>query len=383
MVGVCYMSDKVLVITDGGRNIAFKKMITFYELELLDLVEFNFRKENGYSLIIIDTVNEEKSISVGNICRLESSWIPILILVDSKTSLKEEFKYVKNIKGTGTIKLVRWKKKYPYELMDNIQNLMNPSYPVTPNNIAIIIPIYNEEARFNYIYDFITKLKILLQNGLANASIYFLNDGSTDNTEKLVDLLMDNYSKGVEWIDDKASISYYKLNYNTRKAGTYIESLSSIRASIVIFVDADDSFEIEDIAKMINILSFGYYDIVIGTKDLSAENRTVKRKIVSFFKRVLTKSFLPEGVTDSQTGLKAINWDCAKYILPYLHENMQLAIDLEMMYIAKKLKFRVLQLEVKCIDREGSHVNLLKDSRAFVKNLSKIKKMNKYIGKTY
>ena len=52
------------------------------------------------------------------------------------------------------------------------------------------------------------------------------------------------------------------------------------------------------------------------------------------------------------------------------------------MYYAKKLNYRVLQLPVKCIDREGSHVDIIKDSISYIKNIFSIikdgrKKWNK------
>ena len=86
---------------------------------------------------------------------------------------------------------------------------------------------------------------------------------------------------------------------------------------------------------------------------------------------------LPKGVYDSQTGLKAIKASSAKFILPYLSRSRGLAIDLELMYYAKKLNFRVLQLPVKCIDRDGSHVDVIKDSLSYLKNIYLIIKDSK------
>ncbi|AAK80363.1 glycosyltransferase [Clostridium acetobutylicum] len=371
------MDNKILIITDGKRNIPYKEVITFYDIDIFNMDKLNFIKEISHSLVIVDTDSSSKCITIGNIIRLSNMWIPILIVVNAKTSLTEEFQYLNDIKGLGQIKILRWKGKYPYEIVDNIQSILKPMYFIKPSDIAVVIPIYNEAARINYVYDFISKIKIMIEKGFTNASIFFLNDGSTDQTEELVNKLLEHYRENVEWIDDKASISYYKLDYNTKKAGTYIEALSYIRADTIIFVDSDDSFKIDDIALMLNIIKLGYYDIVIGTKDKTADDRNLARRIVSFFKRFVTKPLLPCKIDDSQTGLKIMNWNCAKYILPYLHEDMQLAIDLEMLYIAKKLKFRVFQLPVKCTDREGSHVNIIKDSLKFIKSIFKIKRLHR------
>ena len=130
---------------------------------------------------------------------------------------------------------------------------------------------------------------------------------------------------------------------------------------------------------MINILHDGYWDMVIGTKDDTAEGRSLARRLMSFVKRVLTKPLLPEGVIDSQTGLKAFNSTAASHILPYLHESTGLAIDLEMVHIARKLNFRVLQIPVECIDREGSHIDVVRDSLRFLRSIVHIWAANRSV----
>jgi hypothetical protein len=54
--------------------------------------------------------------------------------------------------------------------------------------------------------------------------------------------------------------------------------------------------------------------------------------------------------------------------IPY-KEEFGLAVDLEMMFLAKKLRLRVLQLPVDCIDRDGSHVDVRRDSMRFMRSL--------------
>lgn len=67
---------------------------------------------------------------------------------------------------------------------------------------------------------------------------------------------------------------------------------------------------------MINVVQQGYYDVVIGTKDMTAENRSLLRSVVSFGKRVISRPFLPTGVVDSQTGLKVMSSVAVKRMFP-------------------------------------------------------------------
>lgn len=369
--------EKILIITDFKKNIPYESIITYYELNIINSTSIDSITQITEPVIIIDIEKVSDGIEIGNKLRNINPASNILF-INNFLSPAEHLIFTK-IKGHGKTKILRWRITYPDEILINIQDLLHPEFPSKVSDIAIIIPVYNEESRFEKVYNFIQKLKLLVNESFTNATIYFVNDGSKDNTQKLIDKLLEVEYEQTTTISNFSQINTYELQYNTRKAGTYLEGIRSINASIMIFVDADDSFEVDDIAKIINILNIGYYDIVVGTKDFSAANRSISRRLISFFKRLLTKTLLPKGIYDSQTGLKGITSNSSKMLLPYLHDNTGLAIDLEMMYIAKKLNFRALQLPVKCIDQEGSHVNIIKDSISFLKIILKLLTVNRNI----
>jgi hypothetical protein len=135
--------------------------------------KLDFIRKFDYQVAIVDSKDFSQAVSQSNTIRLAAPWMPLLIIVDSKTSLNTERDYLYSINGLGSIKILRWKKKYPGEILNNIQNLINPTFTVNNSSIAIVLPVFNEETRFNYIYNFINKLKIMLQNGFVNASIFF------------------------------------------------------------------------------------------------------------------------------------------------------------------------------------------------------------------
>lgn len=369
--------ESILIITDFKKLIPYNSIITFYELNIINSNSVNSINEITELVIIIDVEKYSDGIEIGNKLR-DINPASNILFINNFLSPTEHLFFTK-MKGYGQTKVLRWRTTYPDEILINIQDLIHPEYPSKISDIAIVIPVYNEEARFEKVYSFIQKLKIFVNQSFTNATIYFVNDGSKDNTQKLIDKLLEVDYEETNIISNQSQLNTYELQYNTRKAGTYVEGIRSINASIMIFVDADDSFSIDDIAKVINILNIGYYDIVVGTKDFSASNRSFLRRFVSFFKRLLTKPLLPKGIYDSQTGLKGMTSNCSKLLLPHLHENTGLAIDLEMMYIAKNLNFRALQLPVKCIDQDGSHVNIIKDSISFIKIIIKLLTVNKNV----
>jgi glycosyltransferase involved in cell wall biosynthesis len=280
--------------------------------------------------------------------------------------------YFKDIEGYGQARIIQSGAHSYNKIMEVVESLLHPEYTGESQKLSFIVPLYNEASRFQNVLDFTMKLNDYIEKCYPNSKIYFVNDGSQDDTKELVKNLVNKIRLKSNYICDYGMLDLKDLEENTRKAGTYIEGMKHVQGDITVLVDGDDSFFTEDISKMINIVREGYYDMVVGTKDFSSENRPMIRIIMSFFKRLLTKFLLPKGVYDAQTGLKVIKNDSARWILPYLSTHRELAIDLEILHLSKKFNLRVLQLPVRCIDRDGSHMNLVKDSIKYLRSIVEI-----------
>lgn len=360
--------EKIIVVSNNELNIDYRRNLNFFSYEKVEnLTELD---DLSCDLLIIEGGDRDKLQEEARTMRLKSPSVPILIIVDYSRIISHE--EIGKIEGYGQVRVLTLNTSISERLMEEINNLLNPSQVTTTFKIAIIVPVYNEQERFEHVKKFVVKLNNFLYETFRSSKIYFVNDGSIDDTKALVEELQREMLERSEYVSDTGFIELYDLKANTRKAGTYIEGIKSVEEDVIIFVDGDDSFYVDDIARMINLLRNGYYDIIAATKDSTAENRSFSRKGVSFFKRCLTKPLLPTGVIDAQTGLKAMKGDVARGILPYLKYTRELAIDLELLYIAKRFNYRVLQLPVRCIDRDGSHVNIVKDSISYLKNMGEI-----------
>ncbi|MCT4583912.1 MAG: glycosyltransferase [Peptostreptococcaceae bacterium] len=369
------MIESIVIITDEKRNINYTSVLSLYKLKFYNQnYDIDYIKTS--KLVIVDLEYNE-SLKIINNIRAQISGINIIMINDY--DINERKKALRNINGYGKTSIIYWKEGSLNLIAEKVQSMIYPEYPSKNTSIVLVIPVYNEEKRIRHVYNFAKKIKKVIEESFLNMSIYFVNDGSLDDTQKLIDRFVKEDYQNSKYIYKDPFIKAKNLEENTKKAGTYIEGIKDLHADIYVFADADDSFSVDDIARMINILEMGYYEIVLGTKDLTAENRDIARRIISFIKRILTKGFLPKGVYDSQTGLKAFNGNAAKYIFPYLKHKRGLAIDLEMVYLAKKLNFRVMQLPVKCIDREGSNISILKDSFNYVLQMIKIYIENKNV----
>lgn len=367
------MENKIAIYSDKKRNLDYQTVLGYYKIDFIDNVD----TLNDHLLLIIEIEEQNNIVQIANNFRSNNKNIPILFILDYSGNKKIEI--LKNVSGIGAIKILEYKEGYESNILLYVQSLIHPEYPGKKNDIAIIVPVFDEASRFNNILNQTRKLKELVENAYLNATIYFINDGSKDETESLINNLISKVEGEIDFIEKTPILSSKNLIVNTRKAGTYIEGIKNVDAEFIFFIDGDDSFIMEDVSKMINILMDGYYDFVIGTKDMTAENRSIIRKIMSFSKRLLTKRLLPKGVKDSQTGLKGMRNIVGKTIVDYMHVQNGLAADLEMLYLAKKLKFRVYELPVTCYDREGSHINIIRDSLMFLKSIKDIPRQNKRV----
>jgi hypothetical protein len=376
------MKNHILIISDNQREVDYSILKSFYS-EISKLEKIKGTKQeisqlfDKTKLTILDVTSLKAIQSLMHKINSYAPSMSYLIVQSFDSNMRHEF--FEFNKGFGQVGILNYRKEYPELLIEHVNQLIHPEYPVGASDIAIILPVYNEESRFQNVINFYNKLETLCNDSFVNAVVYFVNDGSKDRTQELVEQIITKQRLEATSVSNISFANTHQLVMNTRKAGTYIEGIKTIRADVLLFVDADDSFCIEDMAKMINIVREGYYELVVGTKDLTAENRPPIRRLMSFVKRQLTKSLLPIGIYDSQTGLKAINGTAAKYILPHLNMTTGLAIDLEILHIAKKYHFRTLQVPVQCIDQEGSHISIVKDSLQFIRNIFVIKHRNRNV----
>jgi hypothetical protein len=329
---------------------------------------------------VIDFLDYEKGLNVAAALRTYHPQSSIL-WIDDVIRHKGNFPFNKLL-GNGIFRIFYYREEYADELLAEIQNIIHPEYAVKKGTVAFILPIFNEEKRFSHIHAFLTSLTKMIERNYLHSSIYFIDDASSDQSKRLLNEYRDIVMNATDTLFKIDYLKMYELEQNTKKAGLFIEGMTHISSEYYVFVDADNSFKVDDIAQLLSIAENDYYDLVIGTKDMTIEDRNLIRTFVSFTKRLITKPFLPKGVSDSQTGLKIVNRRAIPRLLPYLSATSGFAIDLEMMYAAKKERLRVYQQPVTCIEREGSHVDLVKDSIAFLKTMGSLIRRQRALNRT-
>lgn len=349
----------------GDSTINYRNMLALYEI-----VDLN--KEIALiDLIICDVASIEESKHELIKLRAKMPKVPVLWVVDP-LEVVDALTYLNYFEGLGRVQIEFRNHDDPEGIVQTVAMLLHPDLPTKRVTMDLFVPVFNEAHRMQFVKAFVKKLQQMHDMGYPYITIYFIDDGSNDNSELFLSDMIQAYYDDADSVEFKAAFRLLKLPENTRKAGTYMEAFRVSTADIVIFADADDAFDLKDITKLINIMHQGFYDIVIGTKDKTAENRPIIREVISMIKRMLTKPLLPKGITDSQTGLKVFRGPVVKPILVQLDKKYGLAIDLKIIHLAKKMNLRVVEVPVHFTDCEGSHIDVIKDSFRFVKNIIRI-----------
>jgi dolichyl-phosphate beta-glucosyltransferase len=169
--------------------------------------------------------------------------------------------------------------------------------------IAIIIPCYNEEQRIN-----IEHVKYLVENSLLD--IYFANDGSTDNTERIINDLKKTYLNRC-----------FVINYNVNqgKAHTVYKAVNQLMESknydYIGYFDADFSTPTSEIIRILNEIIANKFDFIFGSR-VKLLNSKIDRKwyrhIIGRIIITLINFKLKLGIYDTQCGAKILKTSLAK-----------------------------------------------------------------------
>jgi glycosyltransferase involved in cell wall biosynthesis len=122
-------------------------------------------------------------------------------------------------------------------------------------HLVVIIPAYNEEKGISSILDGIPK-KI---EGISRIEVVVINDGSTDNTEKIAK------DKGAEVITHPQNMG---LGVAFRKG---MERALEKRPDVIVNIDADGQFDAQDIPKLVNPILKGLAECATASRFISPD----------------------------------------------------------------------------------------------------------------
>lgn len=218
-----------------------------------------------------------------------------------------------------------------------------------PPTYSVVIPAYNESARLG------TSLEKVLAYVHArgwDAEVIVVDDGSRDNTAEIV----------LGFAAKDPIVRLVRNPGNHGKGYSVRNGMLSAEGEVLIFSDADLSSPIEESAKLLEALQGA--DIAIGSRWLRTETQIQRqplhRQIFGRIFNLLMRLILGLHFKDTQCGFKAFNRTAAQAIFP-LQRIERWGFDPEILFLARKLGFRVKEVPVLWGHSGGTRINPLVD----------------------
>lgn len=233
----------------------------------------------------------------------------------------------------------------------------------TSIDLSIVIPAYNEEYRLPKTLDYILNY---LKDKDYSYEIIVIDDGSADKTKEIV--------KSYANYPDK--IKLIKRNRNHGKGYAIKIGVELAKGKYILYKDADGATPFEEIEKLMKALEAGN-DIAIASRGLkeSNVNDLWYRRITGIAFNLLIKLIVINDFKDTQCGFKLFKGECAREIFKRLIL-VGFSFDVEVLFLAKKLGYKVAEIPVVWNSIPGSKVSVITDSPSMFLAIVKIRLMD-------
>jgi len=170
-------------------------------------------------------------------------------------------------------------------------------------DISIVIPLKDEEESLPELSDWINR--VMTANNYSY-EIIFIDDGSTDNSWKVIEDLRSN----------DPNIKGIKFQRNYGKSAGLNEGFRAAEGDVIITMDADLQDSPDEVPELRRMILEDKYDIVSGWKKKRYDN-TFTKNIPSKFYNAMTRMMSGIKLHDFNCGLKAYRKNVAKGIEVY------------------------------------------------------------------
>lgn len=223
--------------------------------------------------------------------------------------------------------------------------------------LSVVIPAFNEEGSLEKgaLPDV---FKYLKGRGYRWEAL-IVDDGSIDSTAKICE----------EFVRTHAGFKLMREPHRG-KGGTVITGILAAKGDYILFTDMDQATPLPEVEKMIPKLDEGY-DIAIGSRR-GREGAPLIRKAMAYVFSLLRFMVLRLPFRDTQCGFKIFKKEAAKKIFQKMKifneknrisgSSVSAGFDLEVLYLARKLGYKVVEVPVTWHHQEGTKVNPVRDS---------------------
>ena len=230
--------------------------------------------------------------------------------------------------------------------------------------LSVFISAYNEEdnlqrGSLTLVLDYLRRQKFTWE-------VIVVNDGSSDNTLNLLHQFAKSHSE-IQIVD----------NPHMGKAAGIISGALKAAGKIILFTDMDQATPISELDKFLPKFKENY-DIVIGSR-ADREGAPIFRQILAVGQVIMRALILRLPYKDTQCGFKAFSQASAQKIFTIMHKlnppkviegpAVNPGFDVELLYLGRKLGFRIAEVPVSWRYQESRRVSFVKDALAGLQGL--------------
>lgn len=237
--------------------------------------------------------------------------------------------------------------------------------------LSLIFPVYNEEE--NIKKGNLDKILKYLRTKKFSWEVIIIDDGSTDKTTFLIEK---------KYLKKNKNLRLFKRPHQG-KAYSLIFGIKESKGKLIAFSDFDLATPINELDKLILGIEEGY-DIIIGSRNTQRKGAPFLRKIMARGFMILRDFFINlDGLHDTQCGFKIFKKEVALRIIDNLRvfktekitkgPSVSAGFDLEFLYLAKRMAYRIKEVPVEWRYAETRRVNFFKDSFEALRDILKIK----------
>lgn len=255
--------------------------------------------------------------------------------------------------------------------------------------LSVVIPSYDEMA--NLQKGVLDKVKAFLDKEKFPYEVIVVDDGSKDGSADFIK----------EFAQDNKEFILVQ-NPHMGKGGAVTTGMLKAKGKYVLFTDMDQATPIQEIDTLLPFFDEAMsarlaeapakragrqgYDIVIGSRNSERKGAPLSRKFISVGSIVLRKLIVGlSDISDTQCGFKMFTNESAKKLFHRMNElhhgfkeisgsAVTSGFDVELLYIAEKMGYKIKEVPVKWLYVETRRVNPVFDSIEGLMDLLRIRK---------
>jgi glycosyltransferase involved in cell wall biosynthesis len=229
--------------------------------------------------------------------------------------------------------------------------------------VSLVIPAYDEERRLPAT---LGGWEGFLATQPYPAEVLVVDDGSRDGTAELVRRLA----------AERPWLKLIQLPGNRGKGAAVKVGMLQAQGAWAFYADADLNVAPRHLTPALALLSEGRCDVVVGSRRLrayAAQERSARRLVAGGLVQLARRGLVLPVVRDTQCGFKGVSRAAGQAIFRRTRI-VSFAFDIEVLFLARKLGYRIAELRVETTYRAGSTFNLERHLRPFLADIVRIRR---------